>query len=105
MLYTLTATGVAYLIRLKSNLDYGTSFVPASEVIEYNTQIQPHYGAITAVTASEGYLLIGRIDGSIGGFQLGILDPSDPGLQYTSIINFFLRIYVSFALLLSQFSG
>lgn len=80
VLYTLTITGVAYLIKLRSNLDYGTSFVPASEVIEYNAQVQPHCGAITAVAASEGCLLTGRSDGSIGSFQLGILDPSAPGL-------------------------
>ncbi|XP_057768055.1 nuclear pore complex protein NUP160 [Salvia miltiorrhiza] len=80
VLYTLTISGVAYLIRLRSNLDYGnSSFVPASEVLEYNTQVQPHTGAITAVAASEGCLLFGRSDGSISCFQLGTLDPSTPG--------------------------
>lgn len=80
MLYTLTISGVAYLIRLRRNLDYGTSsFVPVSQVLEYNTQVQPHSGAVMAVAASEGCLLIGRSDGSISCFQLGILDPSTPG--------------------------
>ncbi|KAL1554859.1 nuclear pore complex protein NUP160-like isoform X1 [Salvia divinorum] len=82
VLYTLTFSGLAYLIRLRSDLDYGTSsFVPASEVLEYNTQVQPHSGAITAVAASEGCLLIGRSDGSISCFQLDILDPSTPGFM------------------------
>ncbi|KAG6421147.1 hypothetical protein SASPL_117696 [Salvia splendens] len=80
VLYALTISGVAYVIRLKSNFDYGTSsVVPASEVLEYNTHVQPHSGAITTVAASEGCLLIGRSDGSISCFQLGILDPSTPG--------------------------
>ncbi|XP_047946839.1 nuclear pore complex protein NUP160 isoform X2 [Salvia hispanica] len=80
VLYALTISGVAYAIRLKSNFDYGTSsFVPASEVLEYNIHVQPHSGTITAVAASEGCLLIGRSDGSISCFQLGILDPSTPG--------------------------
>ncbi|XP_042002284.1 nuclear pore complex protein NUP160-like isoform X1 [Salvia splendens] len=79
VLYTLTISGVAYLIRLRSNLDYGTlSLVPASEVLEYNTQVQPHSGATTAVAAAEGCLLIGRSDGSISCFQLDILNPSTP---------------------------
>lgn len=81
MLYTLTISGVAYLIRLRSNFDYETSsIVPTNEILEYNTQVQPHYGAITAVAASEGCLSIGRSDGSISCFQLGILDPSSSGL-------------------------
>lgn len=81
VLYTLTISGVAYLIRLRNNFDYGTSSsVPASEVLECNTHVQPHFGAITAVTATEGCLLIGRSDGSISFFQLGTLDPSAPGL-------------------------
>ncbi|KAG6413807.1 hypothetical protein SASPL_126522 [Salvia splendens] len=79
IVYTLTISGVAYLIRLRSNLYYGTSsLVPASELLEYNTQLQPHSGATTAVAASEGCLLIGSSDGSISCFQLDILDPSTP---------------------------
>ncbi|KAK6121287.1 hypothetical protein DH2020_044990 [Rehmannia glutinosa] len=79
-LYTLTVSGVAYLIRLRNNFDYGTSsVVPTDEFLAYNTQVQPHYGAITAVTATAGCLMIGRSDGSIGCFQLGVLDPSHSG--------------------------
>ncbi|KAL3651476.1 hypothetical protein CASFOL_004478 [Castilleja foliolosa] len=80
MLYTLTISGIAYLIRLRNNFDYGTSsLVPTDEILEYNTQVQPHYGSITTVSATAGCLLIGRSDGSIGCFQIGILDPNHPG--------------------------
>lgn len=81
LLYTLTVSGVAYLIRLRNNFDYGTSsLVPSNEILGYNTQFDPHYEAITTVAASEGCLSIGRSDGSIGCYQLGALDPSNPGL-------------------------
>ncbi|PIN25902.1 Nuclear pore complex, Nup160 component [Handroanthus impetiginosus] len=80
LLYTLTISGVAYLIRLRGNFDYGTSsLVPTDEIFEYSTQLQPYYGEITAVAATAGYLLIGRSDGSIGCFQLGMLDPTASG--------------------------
>lgn len=81
VLYTLTVSGIAYRIVLKDNFDYGTSSrVPTNDILEYNTQVQPHYGAVTAVAASAGCMLIGRSDGSIGVLQLGSLDPSDSGL-------------------------
>lgn len=81
LLYTLTISGVAYLIRLRNNFDYGTSsLVPSNEILSYNTQVHPHSGAITTFAASEGCLSIGRSDGSIGCFQLGALDPSSSGL-------------------------
>lgn len=96
MLYTLTISGVAYLVKLRSNLDYGTSsFVPASEIVEYNTQVLPHYGAIRAVAASDGCLLIGRNDGSISCFQLGTLDPSSPGPNMVLSFKFLIKKYVS----------
>ncbi|XP_051132584.1 nuclear pore complex protein NUP160 [Andrographis paniculata] len=83
VLYTLTISGVAYCITLKKIFDYGTSSqVSADDIIEYNTQIQPGWGTITAVTAAEGCMLIGRSDGSIGFFQLGTLDPSNSGFVY-----------------------
>lgn len=78
MLYALTISGVAYLIRLRNIYDY--SLFPANDILEYNTQIEPHHGAITAVAARAGCLVVGRIDGSISCFQLGILDPIAPGL-------------------------
>ncbi|XP_022868094.1 nuclear pore complex protein NUP160-like isoform X2 [Olea europaea var. sylvestris] len=77
VLYALTISGVAYLIRLRNIYDY--SLFPANDILEYNTQIEPHHGAITAVAARAGCLVVGRIDGSISCFQLGILDPIAPG--------------------------
>ncbi|KAL9141071.1 hypothetical protein ABFS82_14G078800 [Erythranthe guttata] len=83
LLYTLTVSGVAYLIRLRNNFDYGTSsLVPTDEFLEYSTQGEPHHGAVTAVAAAAGCLLIGRSDGSVGCFQLGRVDPSTSGFVY-----------------------
>ncbi|CAA0833564.1 SUPPRESSOR OF AUXIN RESISTANCE1 [Striga hermonthica] len=83
MLYTLTVSGVAYLIHLRNNFDYGTSsVVPIDEILECNTQVSPQCGAITAVNATSGCLLIGRHDGSIGCLQMGILDCSHPGFAF-----------------------
>ncbi|KAA8545346.1 hypothetical protein F0562_020130 [Nyssa sinensis] len=80
MLYTLTVSGVAYLIRLKNIYNYTScSVFPPNEVTEFNIQTYPHYGEITAVAAIAGYLVIGRNDGSVGCFQLGTLDPSVEG--------------------------
>ncbi|XP_073287556.1 nuclear pore complex protein NUP160 isoform X2 [Primulina huaijiensis] len=80
LLYALTMSGVAFLIRLRNNFEYGTSsLVPTDEILEYNTQIQPYNGAIKAVAATAGCLVIGRSDGSVGYFQLGTVDPSAPG--------------------------
>lgn len=101
LLYTLTVSGVAYVIRLRSNFDYGTSsLVPTDEFLQYNTQVQPHYGAITAVAATAGCLLIGRSDGSVGCFQLGILDSSTSGLWMVSAFLFILEIFMFLFILL-----
>ncbi|XP_073150700.1 nuclear pore complex protein NUP160 isoform X2 [Henckelia pumila] len=80
LLYALTMSGVAFLIRLRNSFDYGPySVIPTDEILEYNTQIQPYDGAIKAVSATAGCLVIGRSDGSVRYFQLGIVDPSAPG--------------------------
>ncbi|KZV47381.1 hypothetical protein F511_07795 [Dorcoceras hygrometricum] len=80
LLYALTMSGVAFLIRLRNNFDYeNSSLVPADEILEYNTQIEPYNGTIKAVAATTGCLVIGRSDGSISYFQPGIVDPSAPG--------------------------
>ncbi|GER54989.1 suppressor of auxin resistance [Striga asiatica] len=83
MLYTLTVSGIAYLIHIRNNFDYGTSsVVPTDEILECNTQVSPQCGAITAVNATSGCLLIGRHDGSIGCLQMGVLDCSHPGFAF-----------------------
>uniref|UniRef100_A0A5B7BIU5 Uncharacterized protein n=1 Tax=Davidia involucrata TaxID=16924 RepID=A0A5B7BIU5_DAVIN len=83
MLYTLTVSGVAYLVRLKNVYNYAScSVFPPNEITEFNIQTYPHHGEITAVAAIAGCLVIGRNDGSVGCFQLGMLDPSAPGFIY-----------------------
>lgn len=42
-------------------------------------QSYPPHGTITAVAATAGCLVLGRNDGSVGCFQLGILEPGAPG--------------------------
>ncbi|KAM7478594.1 hypothetical protein LguiA_026807 [Lonicera macranthoides] len=80
LLYVLTVSGVAYLIKLKNINNYVSSYVfPPNEIIEFDIQTYPHYGTITAVAAVAGSLVIGANDGSVGCFQLGMLDPSAPG--------------------------
>ncbi|THG12689.1 hypothetical protein TEA_026816 [Camellia sinensis var. sinensis] len=83
LLYTLTVSGVAYLIRLKSIYNYAScSVFPPNEITEFNIQNYPHYGAITAVAGTAGCLVIGRNDGSVSCIQLGILEPSAPGFVH-----------------------
>ncbi|KAJ9550716.1 hypothetical protein OSB04_014761 [Centaurea solstitialis] len=83
MLYTLTAVGVAYLIRLTDIINYAScSVFPPNEVVELNIQSYCNYGAITAISATAGCLIIGGRDGSVGCFRLGILDPSAPGFLH-----------------------
>ncbi|XP_008801415.2 nuclear pore complex protein NUP160 [Phoenix dactylifera] len=82
LLYALTVSGVAYLFNLRSPLSYisGSTF-PQNELVEFNVQTHVQIGNITAVTAAPGCIVIGRQDGSIGCYQLGILDPSAPGFM------------------------
>ncbi|KAK2978945.1 hypothetical protein RJ640_008726 [Escallonia rubra] len=83
MLYAVTVSGVAYLIRLKNVDNYAScSIFEPNEVIEFNLQTYPHYGAITAMAAISECLVIGGNDGSVGCFQLGMLDPSAPGFLH-----------------------
>nr|GMD47158.1 nuclear pore complex protein NUP160 isoform X1 [Ipomoea batatas] len=79
-LNALTISGVTYLIKLKDVSTYiSSSVLPSSEVIECNTQMNPHHGAITAVAATAGSIVVGRNDGSVSCFQLGMVEPSAPG--------------------------
>ena len=81
MLYTSTAAGIAYLIRLTNITNYGSYTVfPPHEVTELNIQSYCDYGAITAIAATAGCLVIGGSDGSVGCFRLGSLDSSSPGM-------------------------
>ncbi|KAF7127679.1 hypothetical protein RHSIM_Rhsim11G0112000 [Rhododendron simsii] len=83
LLYALTVSGVAYLFRLKGIDDYAScSVFPPNQITEYNMQSYPPHGTITAVAATAGCLVLGRNDGSVGCFQLGILEPGAPGFVH-----------------------
>jgi nuclear pore complex protein Nup160 len=83
LLYTLTVSGIAYLVKLKSITSYTSSYViPPNEIIEFDIQTYPHFGAITSVAAKKGILVIGARDGSVGCFQLGMLDSTSPGFLH-----------------------
>ena len=72
-------TGIVYLLRVRNVSAYKSSSVlPADEVIR---AFDMHgYGPITSAAAMpSGCLVVGRSDGSVGCFQLGMFDPSSPG--------------------------
>ncbi|KAI3923172.1 hypothetical protein MKW92_020270 [Papaver armeniacum] len=81
LLYTLTISGIAYVIQLRNLCDYASCTIyPQNEFMEFDLKAnsQPDT-TITSVAASKGCLVVGRSDGSVGCFHLGILDPSSPG--------------------------
>ena len=80
LLSVLTVSGVAYLLKIRNISAYvSCSIVSASELIELDVHSYSNHTAITAVTATAGWFVIGRSDGSVCCFQLGELDPSAPG--------------------------
>ncbi|KAL8109546.1 nuclear pore complex protein NUP160 isoform X2 [Apium graveolens] len=82
MLYALTVSGVAYLVKLKSSLSYASSAVlPQSEIMELNVKLYAQYEAITAAAATTGFFVVGGNDGFVSCFQFGTLDPSAPGFM------------------------
>ncbi|KAI3709094.1 hypothetical protein L2E82_38852 [Cichorium intybus] len=83
MLYALTVTGVAYLLRLTDITNYASCTVfPPSDIFELTIQSYGDYGAITAISATSRCLVIGGRTGLVGCFRLGALDPSDPGFLH-----------------------
>ncbi|KAI4300319.1 hypothetical protein L6164_033710 [Bauhinia variegata] len=83
LLYALTVSGVAYLLKVRNVFAYAScSVLPADELIELNLLAYSNHIAITSVTATAGCLVIGRSDGSVCCFQLGVLDPSAPGFVH-----------------------
>ncbi|KAL0919897.1 hypothetical protein M5K25_012023 [Dendrobium thyrsiflorum] len=82
-LYALTVSGSVYLLNLKRPFNFlSGSIFPQSELIEFSVQSNALDGKVTAVAATSGCLLLGRQYGSIGCYQLGVLDPSKPGFMY-----------------------
>ena len=86
LLYVLTVSGVAYLLKIRNiSLYVSCSIVSASELIELDVHSYSNHTAITAVTAAAGWFVIGRSDGSVCCFQLGELDPGAPGTILQSL--------------------
>jgi hypothetical protein len=86
LLYALTVSGVAYLIKLRNISTYASSSVfPSDELIEFDIHTYSNHGAITTVAATEGCFAVGFNDGSVSCFQLGVLDQSAPGISKTSV--------------------
>ncbi|VFQ84848.1 unnamed protein product [Cuscuta campestris] len=82
-LYAMTISGIAFLIKLKDISTYVPSSVLSSnEVLECNTQMHCHHGAITMATSTSGCIVVGRNDGSVCCFQLGTIEPSAPGFVF-----------------------
>lgn len=82
LLYALTVSGVAYFFQLRNICTYvSCSNFPQHEFMEFNMQSYPNCGSITTIAATTGCLFVGRSDGSVGCFQLGLLDPNAPGFM------------------------
>ncbi|KNA07445.1 hypothetical protein SOVF_171860 isoform B [Spinacia oleracea] len=83
LLYVLSVSGIAYLLRLKNVSAYSASFIFSSnEILHFDTNISPDCLPITAVAATTGCFIIGRDDGSVTCFKLGVLDENAPGFMY-----------------------
>lgn len=84
LLYALTISGVAYLIKLRNITAYSSlPVLPRDEVTQFSLNDRDSSNsepaAITSVAATAGCLAVGRIDGSVAYFQLGLLHHSTPG--------------------------
>ncbi|XP_054791802.1 nuclear pore complex protein NUP160-like isoform X2 [Prosopis cineraria] len=80
LLYVLTVSGVAYLLKIRDISAYAScSVFPTHELTELNVRDYSNQMPVTAVTATSGCLAVGRNDGSVCCFQLGVLDPNAAG--------------------------
>ncbi|CAN4108263.1 unnamed protein product [Withania somnifera] len=80
LLHAMTMTGVAYIIKLENISNYvSSSHLQSDDFVEFNTLTHPNQGAATAVAGIQELMVVGRSDGSVGCFQLGILDQRAPG--------------------------
>jgi len=80
LLYALTVSGIAYLVNLRKPFLYVSGLnLPVNDVIEITVQPPTQIAKTTSLSAAAGCLVIGRLDGSIGCYQLGKLDPKTPG--------------------------
>lgn len=82
MLYALTVSGVAYVVKLKPSLSYASSAVLLqSEIMEFNVKSYTQYKVITAAAATAGFFLVGGTDGLVRCFRFGALEPGAPGVK------------------------
>lgn len=82
LLYALSVSGTAYVFQLKNISAYVASFVFSSdEVLHFDTKISSDCGPISTVTATAGCLVIGRYDGSVSCFRIGLVKDA-PGFMY-----------------------
>ncbi|XP_043806897.1 nuclear pore complex protein NUP160 isoform X2 [Manihot esculenta] len=83
LLYALTISGVAYVFKLRNFSGYtSSSAFPANEVIVCNLQRYLNNVTITSVAATSGCLVVGKSDGSVACFQLGLLEQTAPDFVY-----------------------
>ncbi|KAK7277510.1 hypothetical protein RJT34_22524 [Clitoria ternatea] len=84
LLYVLTVSGVAYLLRIRNVSAYASvSIFPEDELLELNVRSYiPNQTVITAVTATAGSLVVGTSEGHVFCFQLGAVDPTVPGFVH-----------------------
>jgi hypothetical protein len=86
LLYALTVSGVAYVLKLRNISSYvnaSNSAFPPDEVLEFDIRAcSNQHGPITAVAATAGCFVAGFSDGSVSCFQLGsLLDQNAPGIN------------------------
>jgi hypothetical protein len=86
LLYALTVSGVAYVLKLRNISSYvnaSNSAFPPDEVLEFDIcACSNQHGPITAVAATAGCFVAGFSDGSVSCFQLGsLLDQNAPGIN------------------------
>ncbi|XP_078447817.1 SUPPRESSOR OF AUXIN RESISTANCE1 isoform X2 [Wolffia australiana] len=80
LLYALTASGIAYVLKLGEVSSYVSgSVISQSDYVEFDVQKDSN---VTAVAAIFGCLLLGRQDGLISCYKLGLLDQSSPGFTF-----------------------
>ncbi|CAN4110826.1 unnamed protein product [Withania somnifera] len=86
LLHAMTVTGVAYLIKLENISNYvSSSHLQSDDFVEFNTLTHPNQGAATTVAGIAELMVVGRSDGSVGCFKLGILDQQAPGSTFLKI--------------------
>ncbi|KAJ1392233.1 hypothetical protein SESBI_35975 [Sesbania bispinosa] len=109
LLYVLTVSGLAYLLRIRNVSGYASCTIfPVDELLELNVRDYiSNNVAITAVTATAGGLVIGTSDGSVCCFQLGVVDPSAPGMVNLALCSFvtYLLLYEPVPLIRAGFVG